>query len=100
MGGITISAEGVMRNIGVAGTVASGQGGFGANYNYYSVRIGAYADGGYSEVWRQAYGEIGIRVLKKPTANTFLGVGLAYDLPQPKGNQDYPILGVFAGVTF
>lgn len=99
-GGLSLSAEAGMRNIGVAGQIAGGQGGFGANYNFYSVRIGTYADGGYSPVWHQGYGEIGIRVLKKPTPNTFLGVGLAYDLPQPTSGQNYPLVGIFAGVTF
>ena len=97
-GGLTVSLEGGMRNAGVAGTIVSGQGGAGLNYNYYDVRLGAYADGGYNQVTHQGYGELGVRVMKKPTQNTFIGIGLAMQLPTSK--TAYPLAGVFAGVTF
>lgn len=99
-GVFSLSLEAVMRNIGVAGQIAGGQGGLGANWNYYNIRIGAYADGGYSPVWHQGYAEVGVRLLKKPTPNTFLGIGMSYDLPQTSGGQQYPLVGVFAGATF
>lgn len=96
----SLSLEAVMRNIGVAGRLASGQGGIGVNWNHYNIRIGGYADGGYNETWHKAYCELGVRVLKKPTPNTFLGVGLSYDLPQLDSQQNYPLVGVFGGISF
>ncbi|MGA3268052.1 MAG: hypothetical protein ABSE16_14650 [Verrucomicrobiota bacterium] len=97
-GGLTVSLEGDMRNSGIAGTIVSGQGGAGLNYNYYDVRFGGYADGGYDAVTHQGYGELGLRVMKKMTPNTFAGISLAVQLPT-KGTT-YPLAGVFAGVTF
>jgi len=97
-GGITASLEGGMRNAGIAGTIVSGQGGAGLNYNYFDVRLGGYADGGYNEVTHRGYGELGARVMKKPTPNTFVGVGAAMQLPT-KGPA-YPLASVFGGVTF
>ncbi len=99
MGGFTASLEGDMRNAGIAGTIVSGQGGAGLNYNYFDVRLGGYADAGYNELTHRGYGEIGVRVMKKPTQNTFIGFGLGMQLPTIKGPQ-YPLGGVFGGVTF
>jgi hypothetical protein len=98
-GGLSVSLEGDMRNSGIAGTIVSGQGGAGLNYNYYDIRLGGYADGGYSAVSHKGYGELGLRAMKKMTPNTFAGISLGMQLPTIKG-PNYPLAGVFAGVTF
>jgi hypothetical protein len=97
-GGLTASLEGGMRNSGIAGTVVSGQGGAGLNYNYYDTRIGLYADGGYDDPLHRGFAEVGLRLLKKPTANTFLGTGLGLQFPTT--GPQYPLVSVFGGVTF
>jgi hypothetical protein len=98
-GGFTGSVEAGIRNIGIAGQVCSGQGGFGLNYNLFDVRAGLYIDGGYNAIDSKAFGEVGFRLLKKPTQNTFAGLGLALQFPD-KGPAAYPLVSVFGGITF
>lgn len=97
-GGMTVSLEGGIRNIGIAGQVCSGQGGAGINYNLFDIRFGVYVDGGYNAIHSTGFVEAGFRLLKKPTQNTFAGLGLALQYPN-KGPQ-YPLVSIFAGVTF
>lgn len=96
--GIAFDLEASMRNSGVAGTIVSYQGGGAVAYNLYAIRVEGYVDGGYNEVFHKGYGELGARLLKKPTENTILGLTLAFQVPTH--GPSYPIVGVVAGATF
>ena len=98
---ITFGVEAGMRNAGIAGTIVDGGGGVNLSYNVDSIRVEGYADGAYSQISQEPFAELGIRILKKATANTFLGLSLGFQVPTtPRGGPAYPIFGVLAGATF
>lgn len=96
--GVAFGAEAGMRNAGIAGTIVSYAAGGNVSYNYYDTRIEGYVDGGYNDPFHKGFAELGARILKKPTANTFLGLGLGFQIPTKGPN--YPIASVIAGATF
>jgi hypothetical protein len=99
--GISLGFECGMRNAGIAGVIVDGKGGLNVGYNYYSIRLEGYADGGYSDANNNGFGEIGARLLKKATPNTFFGMSLSGQFPHAaRGGPAYPIVGVIAGATF
>ena len=77
-----VSAEGVIRNGGVTGTILSYQGGLGFNFLVHDVRLTAYADGGYGTSGKdRTYGELGLRAQKALTEHTYAWVGVGAQLP-------------------
>ena len=98
---ITFGVEGGMRNAGIAGTIVDGTGGIQLAYNINSIRLEGYIDGGYSAISSEGFAELGMRVDKKLTPNTFAGLSMGFQIPTtPKGGTAYPIIGVIVGATF
>ena len=98
---ISFGIEGGMRNAGIAGTIVDGTAGAELAYSINSIRIEAYADGGYGTISHQGFAELGMRVDKKLTPNTFAGLSMGFQVPTtPKGGTAYPIIGVLVGATF
>ena len=92
-----LSLEGLFRNSGAAGAIVDAQGGIGMSFVVTDVELTAYVDGGYgfAEADDKVYAEIGVRVLKALTTHTFVGVGIAAQLPANR-----QVLSAFVGFTF
>ena len=99
-----LSLENVLRTSGVAGTIVSDQLGLGLNFVVIDTKITFYADAGYdfeksrlagSKFKDDLFGEVGVRVKKALTENTFGGVGLGIRLPD--ASQVYQVM---VGFTF
>ena len=98
---ITVGVEGGMRNAGIAGTIVDGTAGLQLAYNLNSIRVEGYIDGGYSAMSSQGFAELGIRVDKMLTPNTFAGLSMGFQMPTtPKGGTAFPIIGVIVGAKF
>lgn len=96
LGKTHLSAEAVMRDSGIAGTILTTQAGLGLNFSVYDAKLTLYADGGYRlrepDRW---FSELGARVSKKMTRYTFAGIGLGVEVP--RGSR---VFTAFAGFTF
>jgi hypothetical protein len=90
-----------MRNAGIAGTIVDVRFGGVAAYNHYDTRMEAYIDGVYDAQYNTGGAEVGFRIEKKATDNTFFGLGLGVQIPQHTrdGNPAYPIVSVYTGFT-
>ena len=98
---ITIGLEGGMRNAGIAGTIVDGRGGVQLAYNINSIRVEGYVDGGYSPAGATGFAELGMRIKKMLTPNTFAGLSMGFQVPTtPAGGAAYPIIGVIVGAKF
>lgn len=95
---LSISLESVTKNAGIAGTILGTQAGVGLNYVYIDTKLTGYVDGGYDFLNERPYAEIGLRVKKALTVNTFAGIGIA--LPIEKGFTGRPNIVIFTGFTF
>jgi hypothetical protein len=104
----SLSAENVIRNSGVAGTLVSDQLGFGFNVIVHDARLTLYADGGYDIAASNTvnakgktvhpdrlFGEVGIRAAKALTEHTYGWIGVGAQLP--KNSQ---VFSAGIGVTF
>lgn len=94
---LRLSIETVIRNSGVAGTIVSDQIGGGVGFIFHDTKFTAYADGGYDFIATKDrfYGEVGLRLQKNLTENTFAGIGIGVQFPQNR-----QIEQVFAGFSF
>lgn len=96
-----VSAESVLRNSGVAGTVLSEQAGFGLSFIVHDAKLTLYADAGYNfqeestKFEDKLFGELGIRAEKALTTHTFLGVGMGVRVPNSE-----QVFTAFGGFTF
>lgn len=99
-----LSLENVLRTSGIAGTIVSDQFGVGLNFVVIDTKLTLYGDAGYNiensrltgtKFQDNLFGEIGIRVKKALTENTYAGIGLGVQLPNTA--QVYQIV---AGFTF
>lgn len=99
-----LSLENVLRTSGIAGTIVSDQFGVGLNFTVIDTRLTLYGDGGYNienshlagtKFKDNLFGEVGIRVKKALTENTYAGIGLGVQLPNAA-----QVYQVVAGFTF
>lgn len=102
LGKTAISAESVLRNSGVAGTLVSEQVGIGLNFVVYDAKLTLYGDAGYDfllkDVKRETdrlFGEIGLRAQKAMTKRTYAGASFGVQVPESK-----QVFSVFAGFTY
>ena len=93
-----LSMESVTKNAGIAGTILGTQAGVGLNFVYIDTKLTGYADGGYDFLNARPYVEIGVRIKKALTDNTYAGIGLA--LPIERDFTGRPNIVVFSGFTF
>lgn len=91
-----LSAEFIMRNAHVAGTIVSVQAGVGWNTTVHDTKLTFYLDGGHDAVNDRLFGELGARVKKALTDHTFAGVGIGARLEK----KATPTLTIFTGFTF
>lgn len=94
--GLTLGIETVTRNAGIAGVILSQSGGLNIQKTYLDTKFVGYFDGGYDFSLNKPIIEIGARVLKMLTPNTFAGIGIGERLGQ-KSVSNFPTLSVFAG---
>lgn len=92
---IGIELEAVTRNSGLAGTILSQGGGVGLDFDIHDVRVNGYVDGVYQFQTDKIGAEFGVRIFKAIGANTFMGVGIAEQIP---GN--HQIFSAFVGFVF
>jgi hypothetical protein len=92
-----VSLEGGFRDTGFTGKFISAQGGLGVNVRVYDAKVTFYADGGYAfeETKEKAYGELGVRISKKMTKYTFIGVSMGEQLPR-----NSRVFSAYTGFTF
>lgn len=98
-----ISLENVLRTSGIAGTIMTEQFGVGLNYTVIDTKLTLYADAGYdkgnslthSKFQDNLFGEVGLRVKKALTENTYAGIGLGLQFPS-----NVQVYQVVAGFTF
>jgi hypothetical protein len=79
-----VSLESETRTTGIAGVLLSQQLGANLGFTVHDARLLLYADVGYAidkSAKDKIYGEIGVRVLKALTANTFAYIGVGAQLP-------------------
>jgi hypothetical protein len=99
--GLTLGFESVTRNVpGLIGTAILSQNvGVNLQLVHKDVKLVAYVDPGYDFDLKQANVEIGARVFKALTDNTYTGLGIAERIGGGKISA-YPTISVFAGVKF
>jgi len=93
----SVALESITRDSGISGTWLSQSLGVAYSFKRWDARLIPYAAAGYrfnesSERW---YGEVGLRVNKKMTRYTFMGIGLGAQLPTGR-----PVLTAEAGFVF
>jgi hypothetical protein len=92
----SFSFESVTRNAGIAGIILSQQGGFGYSLTRYDTKLTGYIDGGYDFNGKRPYAEVGARIKKAATKNTYFGIGISTRYPGGRT----PSVGLFTGFTF
>lgn len=91
-----LSLEAGIRDSGVAGTLVSGQGGLSYAFKINDVRIAPYLIAGYDRINAdKKFGEAGLRVEKKMTKWTFIGLSFGQQFPT-----DRRIYSAYTGFVF
>jgi len=98
---LAVSFDGAFRNAGIAGTIVSGQGGFGLSILHYDLKPTLSLDSGYNASLGSGYVEPAFTLSKKMTASTYVALSLNYDFFfQGKYTQKQPGVSVRVGWCF
>lgn len=95
----TIGLESVTRNAGINGVILSQSAGVNLQKVYVDTKFEAYVDGGYDFSLKKPVAEVGARVFKALTANTYAGIGIGERFGSGQVSS-FPVLSVFAGFKF
>lgn len=95
---VSLSAESVTRNAGIAGIILNQQVGLGLNLTHFDTKITGFIDGGYDFDGARPYAAIGARIKKALTVNTFGGLGIEEHFGTHSSR--IPTMSIFAGAVF
>lgn len=94
----TLGLESITRNAGINGVILSQAAGLNIQKVYYDTKFEGYVNGGYDFSLRQPVGEVGARIFKALTDNTFAGIGIGERFGLKVSS--FPTFSIFAGFKF